>query len=157
VPFPPQAAAEEKIRKSLDQRGSSGLKSGMPSYRPSFSCLLLALLFAAAGTAHFVKPGFYLKIMPPYLPAPEFLVWLSGVFEVGLGLGLLVPGLRRKAGWGLVLLLLAVLPANVHVALHPEIFPGFPAWAGWARLPLQGALIYWVLRTSLQAPARERG
>jgi uncharacterized membrane protein len=104
---------------------------------------LLAVLFVAAGVNHFVNPGFYVGIMPPYLPWPLTLVYLSGVFEIVLGLLLLVPKFQRLAAWGLILLLIAVFPANIHMAMHPELFPAYPPVALWIRLPLQGVLIAW--------------
>lgn len=109
----------------------------------AFALVALALFFVAAGVNHFVNPAFYVAIMPPYLPAHLALVQLSGVLEILGGLAVLVPRLRALAGWGLVLLLLAVFPANVHMAFHPELFPDVPASALRARLPLQGIFIAW--------------
>lgn len=104
---------------------------------------LLALLFVAAGVNHFVKPDFYVKIMPPYLPWHYELVLVSGVFEVLGGVGLLVPKVRRAAAWGLIALLIAVFPANLHMAFHPEAFPEIPPAAAWGRLPFQALFILW--------------
>jgi uncharacterized membrane protein len=106
----------------------------------------LGLLFAAAGVNHFVSPGFYAGMMPPYLPWHPELVALSGVAEVALGLLVLIPRTAPLAGWGLVALLVAVFPANVHMALHPEQFPSFPAWGLYARLPFQAVLVWWAYR-----------
>ena len=105
----------------------------------------LALLFVGAGVLHFTHPETYLRIMPPALPAPRLLVLLSGVAEVAGGLGLLLPATRRLATWGLLALLVAVFPANVHMlelarSLH------LPAWVLWARLPLQPLLMWAVWR-----------
>ncbi|TQE98304.1 MAG: DoxX family membrane protein [Spiribacter salinus] len=108
------------------------------------SIYLLAGLFVVAGIAHLVRPQLFVRIMPPYLPAPLLLVYVSGAFEVLGGLGLLLPATRVVAGWGLMALLLAVFPANVHMALHPEAFPRIPAWSLYARLPLQFVLMGWV-------------
>lgn len=104
---------------------------------------LFGLLFVLAGVNHFLRPAFYVRIMPPYLPWHLELVYLSGVFEVLLGAMLLVPRTTRLAAWGLIALLVAVFPANIHMALHPELFPEIPAAALWLRLPLQGVLIAW--------------
>ncbi|MDV6030668.1 MAG: hypothetical protein F9B45_11310 [Phycisphaera sp. RhM] len=109
-----------------------------------FSIGTLSLLFIAGGLNHFVSPGVYLKIMPDYLPWPLALVYVSGFFEVLGGGGLAVPRLRRAAGWGLIALLVAVLPANVDMLIHADQFPAIPVWALVARLPLQGVLIAWV-------------
>lgn len=104
---------------------------------------LLALLFVAAGVNHFAKPEFYVKIMPPYLPWHYELVLVSGAFEILGGVGLLVPKVRRAAAWGLIALLVAVFPANVHMAMHPEAFPEIPPAAAWGRLPFQALFILW--------------
>lgn len=111
----------------------------------------LALLFVAAGVNHFINldTSIYLKIMPPQLPAPRLLVYVSGVCEVLGGLGLLLPATRRAAGWGLLALLVAVFPANVYMALHHAEL-GFPAWLAWGRLPLQLPLMWWVWRAMKQ-------
>ncbi len=103
--------------------------------------------FVLAGVMHFLKPRAYRAIVPPYLPAPEALVYASGVAEIAGGVGLMVPSARRPAGWWLVATLLAVFPANVHMALNPEQFPKVPGGAAalWARLPLQLGFIGWVL------------
>jgi len=105
--------------------------------------VVLGLLFIAAGANHFLNPGFYLRIMPTWLPAHRELVALSGALEILGGLGVFVAPVRSWAGWGLILLLVAVFPANLHMALNPELFPELPQGALWARLPLQGVLIIW--------------
>jgi uncharacterized membrane protein len=105
--------------------------------------LALAVFFVGAGVNHFANPDFYVRIMPPYLPAHLELVNLSGVLEVLGGLAVLVPGIRGLAGWGLIYLLVAVYPANVHMALHPELFPSMSTFALYARLPLQLVFIAW--------------
>lgn len=104
---------------------------------------LMGLTFLATGTVHFLYPDVLARLVPPYLPWPLALVYLSGVFEIGLGLLLLVPRYSRLAAWGLVALLVAVFPANLHMALHPEEFASFSPVLLWARLPLQALLIAW--------------
>ena len=107
----------------------------------------VALLFVGVGVSHFTDPEFFVSIMPPYLPAHLELVYLSGVFEILGGIGILVPAARRFSGWGLLALLAAVYPANIHMALHPELFPDLSPAALYLRLPLQfvyGALVWWV-------------
>lgn len=128
----------------------------LPSSKPRAAALVaLGLLFIAAGANHFLNPEFYLRIMPPWVPAHRAMVALSGVFEILGGLAVFVAPARRWAGWGLVLLLIAVFPANVHMALNPEQFPDLPRAALWARLPLQGALIAWAWwATRPDGPAR---
>ena len=104
---------------------------------------LLCAGFVLAGLNHFINPGFYLKIMPPYLPWHLPLVYLSGFFEIALGVLLLVPALTRAAAWGLVALLIAVFPANIHMAINPQLYPDINPLALWLRLPLQVVLIAW--------------
>jgi len=111
---------------------------------PSLSILALAAMFTAAGIAHFIWPAMFARIVPPYLPAPMALVYISGAFEIAGGIGVLFPQVRFWAGWVLILLLLAVFPANIHMALNPEAFSRIPEWSLWARLPLQFVLIAWV-------------
>jgi len=103
----------------------------------------LGLLFVAAGAIHFRRPEFYLRMMPPQLPWPVELVYLSGAFEIVLGALVLVPRYSSLAAWGLIALLIAVFPANVHMALHPADFPEFDPAMLWARLPIQGVLVAW--------------
>ncbi len=110
------------------------------------SVALLAAAFVGAGVLHLVRPRLFEAIVPPSLPAPRLLVYLSGVAEIAGGLGLLVPALRVWAGWGLVALLVAVFPANVYMARQSQRFRRIaPRWALMLRLPLQLVLIAWVL------------
>lgn len=104
----------------------------------------LGLVFIAAGANHFARPRMYQAIMPDYLPWHAQLVALSGYAEVLLGVVALIPRLRRLARWGLIALLLAVFPANLHMAAHPQRYAAIPRWLLWARLPLQAVLIAWV-------------
>jgi uncharacterized membrane protein len=108
-------------------------------------CWLLGLLMILAGVNHFLDPDVYTAMMPKALPAPVALVYVSGVAEILVGAGLLVPATRRLAAWGLVALLVAVFPANINMAVNhlPLGDTVVPVWALWARLPLQFVLIYW--------------
>ena len=116
-----------------------------PTPMALFSRYALALLFVGAGVLHFLRPATYLAIMPPALPAPLALVYVSGFFELVGGLGLLPARMRRLAGWGLLALLVAVFPANVYMALiHEQLH--IPGWVAWGRLPLQLPLLWWVWR-----------
>jgi len=99
--------------------------------------------FVVAGINHFLNTAFYLAIMTPYLPWHNSLVLISGVAEIVLGVALCIRRLAAMAGWGLIALLIAVFPANVHMALHSELYPGLPPLALWLRLPVQGVLIVW--------------
>jgi uncharacterized membrane protein len=104
-------------------------------------------LFVATGLMHFVIPRSYMKIMPPYLPAHRELVYASGAAEIAGGAGLMRADTRRWAQWWLIATLIAVFPANLNMALHPDRYgaqtPGGKA-ALIARLPLQLVLIAWV-------------
>lgn len=107
-------------------------------------------LYVLAGVMHFVRPELYMQIMPPYLPAHRFLVLLSGVAEIVLGVLVLIPRTRVLAAWGLIALLIAVFPANVHMALHDPQLTDLPTWmsqptptANWIRLPFQLVFIAW--------------
>ena len=113
--------------------------------RTMIALLLLALFFVFAGVTHFTRPEFFTAIVPPALPAPLALVYVSGVFEILGGLGVLWPATRAAAGVGLVALLVAVYPANLYMAWAPERFvaQGTPLWALYARLPLQFVFIAW--------------
>jgi uncharacterized membrane protein len=105
--------------------------------------ILLALFFLGAGVNHFLRTGFYLRMMPSYVPFHLAMVQISGVAEIALGLLLLIPATTVAAAWGLIALLIAVFPANLQMALHPETFPEFSRRSLWLRLPLQGVLIAW--------------
>ena len=116
--------------------------------RSDSSARRLAAFFVGAGAMHFIRPREYEAIMPDYVPAHRELVILSGVAEIAGGLGALHPTTRRVAGWWLTATLLAVFPANVNMALHPERFPRIPEPLLWARLPVQGVFIVWALRAT---------
>ncbi len=116
----------------------------------SVSVFALSFLFLSSGANHFFNTGFYTGIMPAYLPAHRELVYLSGVLEVFGGVGLLFPFARARVGVGLVLLLVAVFPANLHMAMTPEAFAEFSVSALYLRLPLQFVLMAWVLWATRQ-------
>jgi len=118
--------------------------------------VLMAALYVAAGAGHFIVTRVYMRIMPDYLPAHREIVLLSGAAEIAGGLGLLIPPTRRTAAWGIILLLIAVLPANVWMVQHPERYPNIPLWASWIRLPLQLALIAWAWQYTQPEPTPAR-
>jgi uncharacterized membrane protein len=114
------------------------------------SRLMLAGVFVFAGIMHFVIPASYVGIMPPWLPWHRGFVYLSGVLEIAGGVGLLIPRTRRAAGFGLILLLIAVWPANLQMVLAARAAEQ-PLWHEallWLRLPLQLVLIWWAWRAS---------
>ena len=111
---------------------------------------LTGLAFVVAGGLHFAAPAIYEEIMPPYLPLHRELVYLSGAAEMLGGAGLLPQRTRRPAGIWLVLLLIAVLPANVQMLLDARAAKKPPWWVAllWLRLPIQPLLMWWVWKTS---------
>lgn len=106
---------------------------------------LFGPIFICTGILHFVKPRTYEAIMPDYLPARRALVYASGIAEIAGGAAALHPRTRRIGSWWSVATLLAVFPANVHMAQHPERYPTIPGGraALIARLPLQALLVAW--------------
>ena len=118
----------------------------------------LAFGFLVSGVLHFATPDRFLPMMPPWLPWHLGLVYVSGVFELLGAAGLMIPRTRRLAGLGLVALLLAVFPANIHVAVTGGSVEGLPeaAWYYWARLPFQIVFIAWALWCS-KTPREELG
>lgn len=109
----------------------------------------LAAFFILAGWNHFRDPALYLSMMPPYLPQPEFLNAVSGLAEIAGGIGVLIPRLRRHAAWGLIALLVAIFPANLHLAINGWGERIVESWILWARLPFQLLFIGWVYWTCL--------
>ncbi len=107
---------------------------------------LFGFFFVFAGVMHFVKPRVYESIMPPYIPRQRELVYASGVAEIAGGLATLHPATRRAGSLFSIATLLAVFPANLHMAVNAEDFeekvPGGAA-ALWGRLPVQAAFIAW--------------
>jgi uncharacterized membrane protein len=99
----------------------------------TFSTWTLGAFFVVAGLNHFLAPGFYLSIMPPYLGWHLGLIYISGVAEIAGGIGVLIPRTRVWAGWGLLALLVAVFPANIHAALNG--MGEVPRWALWLSFP----------------------
>jgi uncharacterized membrane protein len=107
---------------------------------------VMGIGYVFAGVLHFVTPDSYLPIMPPWIPAHLTMVYLSGAAEVVLGAAVLEPKLRRVAAWGIIALLIAIFPANVHIAVHNVPVFGAAEGAGsanWVRLPIQALLIVW--------------
>jgi uncharacterized membrane protein len=106
---------------------------------------LMALLLLWAGTMHFLRPASFAQIVPPFVPFPLAAVYLSGVVELVLAVGLLLPSLSRRAASATILLLVAVFPANVYHWLADVHVDGSaaPLWYHLLRVPAQGLLIAW--------------
>lgn len=111
---------------------------------------VMGVLYILAGAMHLVVPDLYTQIIPPIFPRPLALVYISGVAEISLGVGVLVTRTRRLAAWGLVGLLIAIFPANLYMATHDIAITGGPGFvrdlsttAQWARLPFQAVFVLW--------------
>lgn len=113
------------------------------SKREKTSLYIMAAFYVIAGINHFVSPVFYKKIMPPSVPWHSQFILLTGMAEIVLGILLLLPLTRRPAAWGIIILLIAIFPANLQMMLnykqehHPYL------WIAVLRLPLQILLILW--------------
>lgn len=104
-----------------------------------------AFAIIIVGITHFIKPDQYVRIVPPQLPNPLELVYISGAFEILGGIGLLIPYISVAAAWGLIALYVAVFPANINQAINGIAIEGIPDIKAlyWARLPFQAVLIAW--------------
>ena len=109
----------------------------------SWHLYLMAALYILAGLNHFRNPKMYLRIIPPYLKNPPLLNKLSGIAEIILGVLLVYPPTTSYAAWGIIALLLAILPANIFMATNERASFGLPKWLLLLRIPLQFVLIAW--------------
>ena len=118
----------------------------MKSKIKTLSIIIMSLFYIGVGTNHIINPNWFVRIIPPILPFKIAIVYISGIFEIILGSLLIFPRTRYIAGWGLIILLLAVYPANIYVALtNGEAMDTTPMIA-WGRLPFQFVFIglaYW--------------
>ena len=106
----------------------------------------MSAFYIFAGIKHFSNVDWFMKIMPPYLPFHKELVYLSGALEIMLGLLLVFEKTRFIAGWGLVILLIGVFPANIYLAQTNGMALNMSPAIAWIRLPFQAvfiALAYW--------------
>jgi uncharacterized membrane protein len=124
----------------------------------AIACYLLALFMASTGVLHFVTPAFFISIVPAYVPYPAAMVAISGACEIAGGLGLLSSRTRRMAGIGLVVLFIAVFPANINQAIHHLPLNGKPVAPPllWARLFLQPVFIAWAWWAAIKQRATAR-
>ena len=122
--------------------------------------IAMAIALIAAGTDHWLNPGRYLAMMPPWVPYPLPMVLFTGAAEIAGALGLLWTGTRRIAGLMLAIYFVAVFPANIHNALNGLAVDGLPqaSWYYWARLPFQPLAIWWALFSAglIRSPLRAR-
>ena len=125
---------------------------------PCVSVKLLKSFFFCGGIGHFVATDFFVSIVPPYVPSPLEMVYISGVFEILGAIGILTARWRAAAGWGLVLLTLCVTPANFHMWQHPDLFPAFSPTILSVRMVIQVLLIaciIWSTRAPTPAEAKQ--
>ncbi len=116
--------------------------------------LFVFALFLTSGVSHFLLTRFFVAIMPPYLPLPYAAVYVSGGFEIVGAIGLLLPACRRVAGIGLFVLTILVTPANIHMALNPELFPAFSKSLLYWRLVAQAGLLALIYAVAIRRPPR---
>ena len=121
------------------------------SVPPALPAYLLSGLLAVTGSLHVFAPEPYVRIIPERLPAPYTLVYASGVAELLCAAGLAMPRTRRRAGWAAALLFVAVLPANLTMALDAAGRSTPYQVAVWARVPLQVPLVLWAVSVAIRA------
>jgi len=115
----------------------------------------LGLLFAFTASGHFVQTETMAQMLPPWVPGRVLLVYLTGILEIAIALGFVVPAYRRRAGWVAAAVLIAFFPANVYAAIHLVPMGGH-AWGLvylWIRAPLQLAILAWVVWFTIRQPA----
>ena len=103
----------------------------------------MAGMYIFAGTMHFTYPKAYMRIMPKYLPRHRLLVWLSGAFEILLGISICIPQLKNTALYGIMGMLLVFLSVHFYMLSGKKAAAGIPKWILVLRIPLQFGLIYW--------------
>ena len=113
------------------------------------SLLCLSIFFCFIGFDHFISPTFYLNIMPQQWPLKLEAIYISGLFEIIGGICILFSRLRKFAGWGLIALLIAVYPANIHMVVNHHLFPDISLVMLYFRLALQFVFVYWVFSVTL--------
>ncbi|MBW3646701.1 MAG: hypothetical protein KY440_02840 [Actinobacteria bacterium] len=114
----------------------------------------LAALLTATGLVHFISPGSYDGLIPPFLPNPRAWIYGSGIAELACAAAVAIPATRRGGGLASAVLFVAVFPGNLYMAIEPG---DVPRWAALARLPLQIPLVLWALqvaRRTVRAPGR---
>ena len=112
----------------------------------SISVIIMSTFYVLVGVNHFTEPGWFVQIVPPYLPYKMELVYVSGFFEILFGVMLLIPSTRFYAGWALIMLLIAVYPANIYLAQTNGSAMNTTPFVAWGRLPFQFifiAIAYW--------------
>jgi uncharacterized membrane protein len=122
----------------------------------SKTAIITGIIFITAGINHFIIPNFYMEIMPPYLPYPLMLIYLSGVAEVICGILLIISKTRKIGAWLTIALLIAIFPANIQMSIDELNNAGVLFYASILRLPLQFLLIYWVYRFTKEIKSKSK-
>lgn len=114
--------------------------------------LTLGLFFIIAGLNHFLQPEFYYPLIPDYLPWLGFINYASGILEILLGLGILMPSSRKVSGWGILILMILFIPSHVYFIQIGSCVQGglcVPAWLAWVRLAfIHPLLMVWAFYVS---------
>lgn len=114
---------------------------------------LLSALLIVAGLTHLFNPSFFLPMIPPLLPWPAFWVEVTGYIEIAAGMGLQYDDIRKVTAQLLIVYFITLLPVHFYMAIY-KVLPGGSTWGSWsqmllwARIPFQGAFIYWAWRQS---------
>ena len=112
-----------------------------------------SIMFFLTGITHFTNAQAFLEITPDFIPATKEMIYISGIFEMLGAIGLLIPRFQKFSAWGLILLLIAVFPANINAAVNDirtEVAFGIGSWYLWVRLLFQPVFIWWVWRSALK-------
>ena len=107
------------------------------------SLYIMAGIYVFAGIMHYIRPQTYMRIMPNYLPNHKALVYLSGIVEIILGIGLCIPAVKAFAIFGIIAMLTVFLLVHFYMLSDDKAAAGIPKWILILRLPLQFGLMYW--------------
>lgn len=109
----------------------------------SWHLYVLSFIFGLAGVFHLIRPKAFMRIMPLYIPYHKLLVYLSGIAEILVSLGLLFTPTRTCSAWSIIFILILFFPVHIHMLVHKKASLNFPKFVLVTRLLLQFGLIYW--------------
>jgi uncharacterized membrane protein len=131
-------------------RGIGALGVGAFSTWQDSARYALAIMFLFTSTAHFSKMKHDLvRMVPAQFPNPLMIIYFTGGVEILGAVGLMLPKFHRMAAFCLIVMLLALFPANVKAALRHLPLRGQEATALWLRAPMQLLfilLLWWIAR-----------
>ncbi len=115
-------------------------------FHPVFK-YILGIYLIGMGFGNFFEFEEFIRVVPSYIPYPGMMIWVTGIFEILGGIGLLLPSTSRLMAIVLLVLFAAVFPANLHMAMSNIPGEGFPvpSWIMWAKIPIQIVLIGWAI------------